>query len=186
MSKIRNLTVRGFTLVELMIVVAIIGILAAVAIPAFMKYIRRSKTAEATGNLRKIYDGVQTYMQTDHVLNNGVPANRTFPATIGATPAGVGAQCGQPGNKYPANSSSWTASSWQAIDFGLDEALYYSYSMNPTITTANIRASTDVMTITAQGDLNCNGIYSTFSRVAGVDQNTEIYSSGVAVTSETE
>ena len=37
----------GFTLVELMIVVVILGILAAVAIPAFTRYVKRSKTSEA-------------------------------------------------------------------------------------------------------------------------------------------
>ena len=57
---------KGFTLIELMIVVAIIGILAVVAIPGYMAYIANSKTSEAKENLKGIADGALSYFQTEH------------------------------------------------------------------------------------------------------------------------
>ncbi len=52
---------KGFTLIELMIVVAIIGILAAIAIPNFMRFQARSRTTEARTNLGAIYTAQVSY-----------------------------------------------------------------------------------------------------------------------------
>jgi len=52
---------RGFSLVELMIVVAIIGVLAAIAIPNFMRYQARAKQSEAKSNLVAIHTGQIAY-----------------------------------------------------------------------------------------------------------------------------
>lgn len=53
---------QGFTLIELMIVVAIIGILAAIAIPQYQNYVARSQVAEAISLLNGAKTGVEQYM----------------------------------------------------------------------------------------------------------------------------
>jgi type IV pilus assembly protein PilA len=61
LSKVRNRNKKGFTLIELMIVVAIIGILAAIAIPNFLKFQAKSKQSEAKTNLKAIYTAQTGY-----------------------------------------------------------------------------------------------------------------------------
>jgi type IV pilus assembly protein PilA len=60
---------KGFTLIELMIVVAIIGILAAIAIPNFLKFQAKSKQSEAKTNLKAIYTAQTGYYGENNTYN---------------------------------------------------------------------------------------------------------------------
>jgi type IV pilus assembly protein PilA len=72
-SKLRSK--KGFTLIELMIVVAIIGILAAIAIPNFLKFQAKSKMSEAKTNLGAIYTGQLSYFGEQNSYGNFAAIN---------------------------------------------------------------------------------------------------------------
>ena len=154
---------RGFTLIELMIVVAIIGILATVAIPAFMDYVKRSKRSEAVLQLDKIgKNAKRTYGE-----------NGSFPVGTGPTaPArpggGVGGGCcggsgtsGKSINHCAANAAAFGNSVWRALDFEIDEDTLFVY---------DYLGTAQSFTATATGDLDCDGTEVTYS-LAGASVN---------------
>ena len=110
---------KGFTLVEIMIVVAIIAILAAVAIPNFVKYRRNAQAASCIANLKQIQTAKEQWMMangtvpssldkisgaTNYIKNKPVcPANGTY--TIGAD--GVDPTCSKGTTLSPDDRAGW-------------------------------------------------------------------------------
>jgi prepilin-type N-terminal cleavage/methylation domain-containing protein len=149
---------HGFTLIELMIVVAIIGILAAVAIPAFLEYMKRAKTGEAVLNLNKIGKAAKrvkgeigSYPDVDGAL---------LPTGAKTCCGGTGGVKGKAGatvnNKCTADPDKFIdGAAWQALEYSLDEASVYNYSY--------AKGGGNSFTATAYGDADCDTSIATFT-----------------------
>lgn len=67
-----NMTQRGFTLIELMIVVVIIGLLTAITLPNYIDYVRNTKITEATSMLADLRIRMEQYYQDNRTYVGGL------------------------------------------------------------------------------------------------------------------
>jgi prepilin-type N-terminal cleavage/methylation domain-containing protein len=163
---------KGFTLIELMIVVTIIGILAMVAGPELMKYQVRAKTSEAMQNVAKVADGARSYYMGEMTSRDGSLIQKQFPTSIGPTPDAMACQNNAPIKHNPTQyntADTFGHQSWQSLQFSVSKPFLYSYTFISEGTGSNARFSSR-----ATGDLDCDATQSLFEQTGLVDQNNQV------------
>lgn len=166
-------TSAAFTLIELMIVVAIVGILAVLAAYGVRKYIASSKTTEARNSLGRMANAALIAYEHENMNSPVLPQGGSTGLTrtlCNTASVSVPASLGQVrGAKYQSTSADWNADSagnsgFACLHFTIDEPQYFMYSYKVSGTSN----PGDSFTALANGDLNADGIASTFSLTGAI------------------
>ena len=166
---LRNKTQRGFTLIELMIVVAIIGILAAVAIPKFLDYMKKGKRSEAELNLNAIQKAADSEFAAESEYPQGDSG--------GAVPAVACCDQGHAGNKCAVDQDEWKGNAaWDQLGFEMTQPFYFQYSYNAAdkqhftaLAIGNLDCDADSVTYTLTGDATNGSPTSALNKPARAD-----------------
>ena len=154
---------RAFTLIELMIVVAIVGLLAVLGGYAVRKYMATAKSAEARNALGQISKDAASAFEKESTnaslvaTGNSTSLIRALCDTSTIVPPGVPAA-----QKYQSTTADWRAGSattgWSCLKFSMSAPQYYSYQY----VALNTSATAGVYQANAWGDLNGDGSTSHF------------------------
>jgi prepilin-type N-terminal cleavage/methylation domain-containing protein len=170
----------GFSLIELMLVVAIVSILSATASVAWQRYVKRSRTAEASGHLQKMWVGAISYFETDHAGPTGSMLDHQFP--FNATTTYEQPCCNWPDQHCPGSSDVFMTEPWKSLNFSIaDKHLYRPMYIG------GIPDPKKNLWMEVHGDLDCDTTESVFVRKANVLANGDVQGYATpAIVNETE